>query len=93
MLEDFYHTGKIQRLRPGLEPRTGVPEASMLTTRPLKPSHVIGGERTIIWSFDLHPSEYKTSQASRSVPSPYRRVTNNLRLCSHYDKTRNCDLL
>jgi hypothetical protein len=29
MLKDFYHTGKIQRLRPGLNPRTGVPEASM----------------------------------------------------------------
>jgi hypothetical protein len=36
MLEDFYHTEKIQRLRPGLNPRT--PEASMLTTRPSKPS-------------------------------------------------------
>ena len=29
---------KIQRLRPGLNPRTRVPEASMLTTRPPKPS-------------------------------------------------------
>jgi hypothetical protein len=38
MLEDFYHTGKIQRLRPGLNPRTRVPEISMLTTRPPKPS-------------------------------------------------------
>jgi len=38
MLEDFYHTGKIQRLRPGLNPRTRVPEANMLTTRPPKPS-------------------------------------------------------
>jgi hypothetical protein len=38
MLEDFYHTGKIQRLGPGLNPRTRVPEASMLTTRPPKPS-------------------------------------------------------
>jgi hypothetical protein len=28
MLEDFYHTGKIQRLRPGLNLRTRVPEAS-----------------------------------------------------------------
>jgi hypothetical protein len=36
--EDFYHTGKTQRLRPGLNPRTRVPEASMLTTRPPKPS-------------------------------------------------------
>ena len=29
---------KIQRLRPGLNPQTWVPEASMLTTRPSKPS-------------------------------------------------------
>ena len=29
---------KIQLLRPGLNPRTWVPEASMLTTRPPKPS-------------------------------------------------------
>ena len=29
---------KIQRLRPGLKPQTWVPEASMLTTRPPKPS-------------------------------------------------------
>ena len=28
---------KIQRLRPGSKPRTRVPEASMLTTRPPKP--------------------------------------------------------
>ena len=34
---------KIQRLRPGLNPQTWVPEASMLTTRPSKPSrHAIG---------------------------------------------------
>ena len=30
---------KIQRLRPGLNPQTWVPEASMLTTRPPKPSY------------------------------------------------------
>ena len=30
---------KIQRLRPGLNPQTWVPEASMLTTRPPKPSN------------------------------------------------------
>ena len=35
--EDFY-VRKIQRLRPGLNPQTWVPEASMLTTRPPKPS-------------------------------------------------------
>ena len=29
---------KIQRLRPGLNPQTWMPEASMLTTRPPKPS-------------------------------------------------------
>jgi hypothetical protein len=34
MLEDFYRTGKIHRLRPG----SRIPEASMLTTRPPKPS-------------------------------------------------------
>jgi hypothetical protein len=34
--EDFY-TRKIQQLRPGLNPRTREPEASMLTTRPRKP--------------------------------------------------------
>jgi hypothetical protein len=32
---------KIQRLRPSLNPRTRVPVASMLTTRPPKPSVVV----------------------------------------------------
>ena len=36
--EDFPDTRKIQRLRPVLNPRTRVPLASMLTTRPPKPS-------------------------------------------------------
>ena len=36
--EDFSDARKIQRLRPGLNPRTQVPESSMLTTRPPKPS-------------------------------------------------------
>ena len=36
--EDFPDARKIQRLRPGLNPRTRVPVASMLTTRPPKPS-------------------------------------------------------
>ena len=35
--EDYSDTRKIQRLRPGSNPRTRVPEASMLTTRPPKP--------------------------------------------------------
>jgi hypothetical protein len=34
--EDFF-AWKIRRLRPGVNPRTWVPEASMLTTRPLYP--------------------------------------------------------
>ena len=33
---------KIQRLRPRLNPQTWVPEASMLTTRPPKPSAANG---------------------------------------------------
>ena len=37
MLRNFTPV-KIQRLRPGLNPQTWVPEASMLTTRPPKPS-------------------------------------------------------
>ena len=37
--EDFPDARKIQRFRPGLNPRTRVPVASMLTTRPPKPSH------------------------------------------------------
>ena len=36
--EDFPDARKIQRLRPGLKPGTRVPVASMLTTRPSKPS-------------------------------------------------------
>ena len=36
--EDFPDTRKIQRLRLGLNPRNRVPVASMLTTRPPKPS-------------------------------------------------------
>ena len=37
--EDFPDARKIQRLRPGLNPRTRVPVASILTTRPPKPSN------------------------------------------------------
>jgi hypothetical protein len=36
--EDFWDAQKIQRLWPGLNPQTRVPVASMLTTRPLRPS-------------------------------------------------------
>jgi len=34
---EVFFARKIRRLQPGLNPRTWVPEASMLTTRPLKP--------------------------------------------------------
>ena len=37
MLRIYSDTRKIQRLRPGSNPRTRVPEASMLTTKPPKP--------------------------------------------------------
>jgi hypothetical protein len=37
MLRIFF-ARKIRRLQPGLNPRTRVPEASMLTTRPVKPT-------------------------------------------------------
>jgi hypothetical protein len=40
MLRILY-TEKIQRLRPGLNPRTREPEASMRTTRPPKPSSLL----------------------------------------------------
>ena len=38
--EDFPDARKIQRLRPGLNPRTRVPVASILITRPPKPSNL-----------------------------------------------------
>ena len=38
--EDFPDARKIQRFRPGLNPRTRVPVASMLTTRPPKPQQI-----------------------------------------------------
>ena len=40
MLRIFMHV-KIQRLRPSLNRQTWVPEASMLTTRPQKPSKIV----------------------------------------------------
>jgi hypothetical protein len=36
MLWIFMSSEKIRQLQPGLNPRTRVPEASMLTTKPLK---------------------------------------------------------
>jgi hypothetical protein len=40
---------KIQRLRPGLNPRNWVPEASMLITRPPKPSDIWLSNRSVNW--------------------------------------------
>jgi hypothetical protein len=37
----IFFARKIRRLQPSLNPRTRVPEASMLTTRPLKPLHLL----------------------------------------------------
>ena len=42
---------KIQRLRPGLNQQTWVPEVSMLTTRPPKPSRYIIAFLVIIYLF------------------------------------------
>jgi hypothetical protein len=42
MLRIFSHRKKIQRFRLGSNPRTREPEASMLTTRPPKPSLCLG---------------------------------------------------
>ena len=42
--EDFPDARKIQRLRPGLNPRTRAPVTSMLTTRPPKPSNLTSNE-------------------------------------------------
>ena len=44
---------KIQRLRPGLNPQTLMSEASMLTTRPPKPS-TSEGILTILFLIDLN---------------------------------------
>ena len=48
---DFF-TRKIQRLQPGSNPRSWVPEASMLTTRPPKPLipfiYSVNNEKTIV---------------------------------------------
>jgi len=53
--EDFF-ARKIRRLRPGLNPRSWVPEASMLTTRPPKP---------------LHPQYVQCFTATTSIPRTY----------------------
>ena len=44
--EDFF-AGKIRRLRPGLNPRTRVPKASTLTSRPPKPLSEVLNEQKL----------------------------------------------
>jgi len=60
MLRIFF-SRKILRLQPGLNPRTWVLEASMLTTRPLKPlaflyveKQYIFQRRNLCYTFSLH---------------------------------------
>ena len=55
---------KIQRLRPGLNPQTWVPEASMLTTRPPKPS--IYPVRTSLLDI-YHPDPWHAPVAATTV--------------------------
>ena len=55
-VEDFY-VRKTQRLRPGLNPQVWVPEASMLTTRPPKPSSEKGKSAFISFPFVRQTSE------------------------------------
>ena len=51
----IFTSKKIQRLRPGLNPQTWVPEASMLTTRPRKPStylcNLAGPDYELPWTW------------------------------------------
>ena len=92
--EDFPDSRKIQRLRPGLNPRTRVPVASMLTTRPPKPyvgsqySHTTSKRGvSIITNADAHTSA--ASSRLNWLPRrfkwtrPFRRKTKSgfLRVC------------
>ena len=56
---------KIQRLQPGLNPRTWVPEASMLTTRPPKPSFPINKYRTTLPADQLPPLSWYCTDHSQ----------------------------
>jgi hypothetical protein len=49
---------KIRRLQPGLNPRTSVPEASMLTTRPLKPLRCGLESQTNFFPFKKSPKNW-----------------------------------
>ena len=68
--EDIY-IRKIQRLRPGLNPQTWVPEASMLTTRPPKSSTV--GSISDMVSNLRHMSSIYNRGAGKSLALPGRK--------------------
>ena len=64
--EDLPDARKIQRLRPGLNSRTRVPVASMLTTRPPKPS-----------SYTLCGSTVHTGNLNKIQPRRIRKFSKN----------------
>ena len=71
--EDFPDARKIQRLRPGLNPRTRVPVASMLTTRPQKPSSAMCVAVKIPCIFVS--STHKRSFLGRMIVKLFSRLT------------------
>ena len=81
--EDFPDARKIQRLRPGMNPRTRVPVASMLTTRPPKPcDHGNEGLDSIKWEKFLDQQRnYRLSRTLHIRFSSFRKggVTNKKR--------------
>jgi hypothetical protein len=70
MLEDFYHNGKIQRLRPGFNPRTRIPEASMLTNRPSEPSLISLSLSRNSLPFEEPDGSLHISQQPITAPDP-----------------------
>ena len=69
--EDFY-VRKIQRLRPGLNPETWVPAASVLTTRPPKPSTL--PHTKMYYSSKPVLKEFKTFKTLRYVSISYEII-------------------
>jgi hypothetical protein len=76
----MFYTEKIQRLRPGLNPRTREPEASMRATRPPKPS-IWGGTTDVMLQHEAYHENL--SLASTQIDTSGVLLLN--RICS--DKT------
>ena len=81
--EDFPDARKIQRLRPGLNPRTRVPVTSMLTTRPPKPSKTPQRYANELQLFLLSstfatPADHTGSQ-SKAPHNSSRRISQHVR--------------